>query len=216
MRTKFEEELNKLNRDMYFLTDLVKESIVKSVESLKNTNIELARKIIEKDEDINRFYVDIEKECFRLISLQQPMASDMRRIVSVLKAVTDLERIGDHSVSIAKVAIRLEKEERKTNLTDIEKMEEIALNMIENMVDAFSNDRKDMIFEMAKKDVELDELHKKIYNNLTQSMENRSVGITEGTQMLFVAHHLERIGDHITNLGEWFIYKITGNISDLN
>lgn len=216
MRTKFEQDLKKLSQDMYLLTELVKKSIRKSIDALNYNNIKVAKEVIEKDEEINQLYVDIGKDCFRLISLQQPNSRDLRKIISVLKVVTDLERIADHSVSIAKVAIRLENEEVNTELTDFKNMAELAIMMLENMLEAHSNEQIDLIYQIANKDEELDELHKKLYKEWTEHMESQYVSIIQGTQLLFVAHHLERIGDHITNLGEWFIYQITGDISVLN
>lgn len=216
MRKAFDLELMQLRNELLQMGKMVEKSIENSIKSLLKKDMELAKKVINEDETINEFYIHMEQKCFSLIALQQPTASDLRQIGSILKVVTDLERMADHAVSIAKVSIRLEKQAYAKELKDITKMAETIQKMIQESLEGFVTLEKDKWFEIAKKDELVDHLYKEVYRDLTKIMEEKKEYIVQGTQLLFVAHHLERIGDHITNLAEWFLYWTTGKIVNLN
>lgn len=216
MRPYFDNELKKLNETMLQMGKLVEESIENSIQSLINKDSGLASKTIENDEKIDILYIDIEKECFRLIAMQQPAARDLRKIGSILKVVTDLERMADHAVSIAKVTIRLENEKLVKELIDISKMANLIKEMVSEALISFVELDKSACIELAKKDEDVDVLHKKLYQEMVLMMETNPKTVLQGTQLLFVAYHLERIGDHVTNLSEWILYQITGNLINLN
>lgn len=215
-RNVFRDDLEKLYQGLLTLGALVEEAIHLSVKSLANRDTELAEKVIRQDDHIDQLYLDLEKDCFRLIALQQPMASDLRRIATVLKVVTDLERMADHGVSIAKATIRLKDETYVKPLIDIPKMATLAQAMVRDALKAYMDRDIDKCYQLAKDDHQLDALYKSIHNELIFIMEKKPETIHQGTQFLFVAHFLERIGDHATNLAEWVIYLVTGKLEELN
>jgi phosphate transport system protein len=215
-RYLFHEELEKLHRNLLHMGTLVEEAIHLSVKSLANRDLSLAEQVIKDDEKINDYMEIIEKDCFRLIALQQPMASDLRRIATVVKIVTDLERMGDNAVSIARATIRLKGETYIKALIDIPKMAELTKGMVRDALEAYINLSTEKSFELSKRDDEVDRLYKEIYNELLEIMKVNGNTVHQGTQFLFVAHSLERIADHATNLGEWVIYLVTGEKHTLN
>ena len=215
-RNTFHEDLEKLHRNLLNMGSLVEEAIHLSVKSLSDRDPALAEQVIKDDEKINKYHLDIEKECFRLIALQQPMASDLRRIATVVKIVTDLERMGDNAVSIAKSTIRLKDQTYIKALIDIPKMAELTKGMVREALDAYINLSTEKSFQLAKSDDSVDRLYKEIYNELIDIMKANGETVYQGTQFLFVAHSLERIADHATNLGEWVIYLVTGEKHHLN
>lgn len=215
-RHGFEEQLMGLHQNLLKMGSLVEEAISLSVKSLADRDIVLAEKVIQQDDMIDKLYLQLENDCFRLIALQQPMAIDLRRIATVLKVVTDLERIADHGVNIAKATIRLKKEVYAKPLIDIPRMASLAQSMVRKAITAYVDRDIEKCYQLSKDDHEVDSLYKHIYNELIDIMQSKPNMVYQGTQLLFVAHYLERIADHATNLGEWVIYLVTGKLEELN
>ncbi|MEW9672294.1 phosphate signaling complex protein PhoU [Ammoniphilus sp. 3BR4] len=215
-RHTFNEELQNLHRDLLSMGSLVEKAIHLSVKSLAERDSALAEKVIQDDDEIDELNLTIERNCFRLIALQQPMATDLRRIGTVLKVVTDLERMADNAVSIAKSTIRLKEETYIKQLIDIPKMAALAEAMVRDALNAYINLDTEKAYQIGRNDDEVDSLYKKIHNELLDIMKKDSEAVNQATQFLFVAHSLERIADHATNLGEWVIYLVTGKIVEIN
>ncbi len=215
-RHLFHEELDKLHHDLLKMGSLVAEAIYNSVKSLKEQDIDLAESIIAGDDIIDQMHIDIENRCFRLIALQQPMGIDLRRIGTMLKIVTDLERMGDHANSIAKTTVRLKGEKYVKPLIDIPKMAELVQKMVHDALDAYINQDVDKAYEVAKRDDQIDKLYSIIFKDVVDIMTNDSSTIRQVTHLLFVAQYLERVADHVTNLSEWIIYMVTGKLTELN
>ena len=215
-RHSFHVELEKLHSDLLRMGSLVEEAIHLSVKSLTDRDIVLAEKVIQNDDQIDDINLHLEKECFRLIALQQPMASDLRRIATVLKVVTDLERMADHAVSIGKATIRLKGENYVKPLIDIPKMAVLAQNMVREALTAYIDQDIKKCYSLAEADHAVDKLYKEVHNELIEIMKENKDAVLQGTQFLFVARYLERIADHATNLAEWVIYLVTGKLEELN
>ena len=205
-RHTFSEELEQLHRDLLTMGSLVEKAIHLSVKSLTDHDLELAEQVINDDDAIDNLNLTIERDCFRLIALQQPMARDLRRIGTVLKVVTDLERMADNAVTIAKSTIRLKDEKYVKQLIDIPKMAVLAQAMVRDALSAYIYLDTEKSYELGKSDDAVDRLYKEIYYELLDIMRNKPETINQCTQFLFVAHSLERIADHATNLAEWVIY----------
>ncbi|HJV46063.1 MAG TPA: phosphate signaling complex protein PhoU, partial [Bacillota bacterium] len=197
-RHMFRDELEKLHQGLLTLGSLVEEAIHLSVKSLVERDIDLAEKVIDNDDQVDQLYLDLEKDCFRLIALQQPMASDLRRIATVLKVVTDLERMADHAVGIAKATVRLKNETYVKQLIDIPKMAGLAQMMVRDALKAYIDRDIDKCYQISQDDHQVDALYKHLYNELIDIMKNNPATVDQGTQFLFVTHYLERIGDHAT------------------
>lgn len=215
-RESFHVALDALQQDLLRMGTLVEETIYKAVKSLQDRDTNLAREVIQGDDVIDQMELDIEQRCLQLLALQQPMARDLRTIGTALKITTDLERMADLAVDIAKVTIRLEGQPLIKPLVDIPRMAEIARSMLRDSLSAYVNRDTKLAMEMIERDHDVDHLYAQIFRELLVFMIEDPKTITQATYLLFVAKYLERIGDHATNLGEWIIYMVTGERKELN
>jgi phosphate transport system protein len=215
-RHSFEEQLDDLHRKLMTMGSLVEEAIHKSVKGLVERDLQLAEDVIANDTRINQMQQEIEAGCFRLIALQQPVGSDLRRLGTMLKLVTDLERMGDHAVAISKKTRRLMQEPYPKPLIDIPEMAKLVIEMVHDSLNAFIAKDKQLAEEVAVRDDQVDKLFSKIFSDLLDIMTKHEQTISQGTHLLFVAQYLERIADHVTNICEWTIYMVSGQMTDLN
>jgi phosphate transport system protein len=215
-RKGFHYELEDLQREILKMGVLVEEAIFLGVKSLAHVDAKIAEQVIAGDAKINEMMVEIESACLRLLALQQPMASDLRVIGTALKLVTDLERMGDHAVDIAKMTKRLQGERLLKPLVDMPHMADLAKEMLRDALNSYVNRDMDLALSLAKKDDVVDGLYKQIFNELQGLMEANGANVRQGTMLLIVCQHLERIADHATNIGEWVIYMVSGLRKDLN
>lgn len=215
-RSSFHEQLNNLQRDILRMGVFVGEAIQNAVQSLARKDLQLARAVIDGDDTVDGMLVDIEKRCLQLMALQQPMASDLRAIGTALKIVTDLERMADHATDIAKVTIRLEDEPLIKELVDIPRMAARVQEMTREAMEAYVNRDVARARRMIQMDDEIDRTHKMIFDELLGIMEAQPKYVKQATYLLLVSVYLERVGDHATNLGEWTVYMVTGELEDLN
>lgn len=215
-RTGFDYALDELNKDLLRMGSIVEKQIHQCIEALVKQNEKLAEQIIENDDLVDDLQREIENKCIKLIAKEQPLAIDLRTIISTTKLVTDLERIADFAVDIAKITLRLKNEKYIKELVDIPKMGEIVKKMIRKALDAHVAGDVEGAYEACKMDDEIDALYKKIFTDLIALMEKGQNNFNQITQLLFVSKHLERVGDHITNVCEWTIYLVTGEQKHLN
>ncbi|GIO04315.1 phosphate transport system regulatory protein PhoU [Brevibacillus reuszeri] len=215
-RHAFEEQLDVLHRKLLTMGTLVEEAIHKSIKSLVERDMMLAEQVITSDPVINDLEQEIQSECFRLIALQQPVGSDLRLLGTMLKLVTDLERMGDHAVSIAKTTRRLMAEPYVKPLIDIPLMADHVKAMVRDCLNAYIARNKEAAEEIAARDDIVDKLFSTIFRDLIEVMTKNGTAISQGTHLLLVAQYLERIADHVTNICEWIIYMSTGKMTDLN
>lgn len=215
-RHAFEEQLDVLHRSLMSMGTLVEEAIHKAIKSLVERDADLAQQVIEHDTMINELEHQIEIGCFRLIALQQPVGSDLRRLGTMLKLVTDLERMGDHAVAIARTTRRLMVEPYVKPLIDIPLMADHVKAMVRDCLNAYITRDKEAAREVAFRDDAVDKLFSTIFRDLIDVMSSNKQSISQGTHLLFVAQYLERIADHVTNICEWIFYLNTGKMTDLN
>lgn len=215
-RMTFHSELERLETDLVKLGTLVEEALSKAVHSLKDHNQIMAGEVVAGDDVVDKLAIDLENRSLSLLALQQPMASDLRRIGTVLKIVTDLERVGDHAVDIAKVTQRLASQTYIKPLIDIPRMARIAQDMLRQSLEAFVNRNVDSLESMREQDDEVDHLYSQIFRELLVFMMADPRTIQQATEFLVVASHLERVADHATNIAEWVFYAVTGERKDLN
>lgn len=215
-RQSFHEQMNDLQRDLLKMGAFVTEAIRKSVESLAKLDQKLAQEVIDGDDTVDRMMVDIEKRSLQLMALQQPLASDLRAVGTALKIVTDLERMADHATDIARTVQRIEGHNLIKPLIDIPKMAELSQAMTREALEAYVNRDVARAKAMIAMDDEVDQFYKAIFDELLALMQSKVETVKQATYLLLVAMYLERIGDHATNLGEWTIYMVTGELEDLN
>jgi len=215
-RKSFHAELEELQKDILKLGGLVEQAIYKGVKSLVEMDVNLAQEVIDSDDVIDSYELEIENKCLTLIARQQPMARDLRTIGTALKIITDLERMADHSTGIAKVTKRLQGQELIKPLVDVPRMAQLAQRMVADSLQAFIQRDTNLALEMIELDHEVDNLYRQIFRELLILMMEEPKNITQATYILLVARNLERIADHATNLGEWIIYMVTGVRKELN
>ncbi len=216
VREAYHKDLHKLKEDVLGMGIIVSRTIGDAVISLKNRDAELAQKVIDMDKEIDALDHSIEENCMRLLALQQPMARDLRLIISVLKMSIDLERIGDLSLEIAVITKMTANVPPVKPLVDIPRMSEICQEMIRDCMNAFENKDVELAKKVARRDDEIDALFDQIRRELITIMIEDPRKITGAQHLTFVARYLERIGDHITNLCESVVFMVTGERIELN
>ncbi len=215
-RTAFELELAEVQEDMLVLATMVERAIDRGIDALRNRDVELARQIIADDLEINRKRYETEEKCLELIATQQPLASDLRTIASVLHIIVDLERMGDHAEGIAKIAIRLADEPPLKPYIDIPRMAQAAISMLMGSLEAFKNRDADRARAICDADDEVDALYDQVYRELLTYMLSDPKTIERATLLTWVAHNLERIADRATNICERVVYLVKGKSEELN
>ncbi|KEO84054.1 phosphate signaling complex protein PhoU [Tumebacillus flagellatus] len=215
-RKGFHYALEELQQSILKMGVLVEEAIYHAVKSLANQDLKIAEHVIQNDRQINERMIEIESLCLKLLALQQPMASDLRVIGTAMKIVTDLERIGDHAVDIAKTTRRLQGEALVKPLVDTPKMAGMIKEMLHEALNSYVKRDVQLALSLAEKDDQVDALYKQIFNELQELMERDSSNVKQAILLLMVCQNLERIGDHATNIGEWVIYMVSGDRTDLN
>jgi phosphate transport system protein len=215
-RKGFHYALEELQHGILKMGVQVEEAIYLAVKSLAKQDLPTAELVIANDARINDMMVEIESACLRLLALQQPMASDLRVIGTAMKIVTDLERIGDHAVDIAKTTRRMQGQPLVKELVDTPRMADMIKTMLHDALNAYVKRDVDLALSLASKDDEVDALYKQIFTELQEMMEENGSTVKQATMLLMVCQSLERIGDHATNIGEWVIYMVNGDRTDLN
>jgi phosphate transport system protein len=215
-RVNFHQSLEELKKSLLKMGSQVETLIIQAVDALAALDENKAREVIEKDDEIDEMMLQIEEHCLRLIALQQPMASDLRLIGMALKIATDLERIGDHAVDIGKIAIRLSGEELVKPLEDIPQMVLLVKDMLRESLLAYTEQDIHRAASLAEKDDVVDKLYSTLMTEIMNMMSSDVVRNRQLSHLMFVAHYLERVADHATNIGEGVIYMVTGKRKDLN
>ncbi|GAJ27476.1 phosphate transport system regulatory protein PhoU [Liquorilactobacillus sucicola DSM 21376 = JCM 15457] len=216
MRKILERQLKNLHQDFANMGFDVASAIQNAIDAFESNDKELAQKVIGNDQNINEQEIYLERKAAQVIALQQPVASDLRILITILKASSDLERIGDHAVSVARAGLRI-KEEKKNALIEeaISDMSKHAYEMLEQIIHAYVENDEQLARDVALSDRKTDEYLKKIRKEAFRSMQNDPDFIGSGTEYIVVASHIERIGDYVTNVAEWIVYTNTGRITEL-
>ncbi|QUI22721.1 phosphate signaling complex protein PhoU [Vallitalea pronyensis] len=209
-RFVFEQKLQQLHQDLIKMEAVVERSLDDAIKALKKQDVELAKEVIKRDDEIDRMELVLEKECLLLIVRQQPMAADLRDIAAVLKIITDLERIGDHCTDISEYTIRLANEKYVKPLVHIPEMAEEVKKMIKDTIDSCVNKDIELAKDVCARDDRIDNYFDTIVEELTTIMASNPDVVKQCTDFLFIVKYLERMGDHATNIAEWIIFTVTG------
>jgi phosphate transport system protein len=215
-RAVFDRQLHILQDDVLFMGSMVEKAIDRSVDALRRLDSGLARQIIEGDAAINAKRWQIEEQAVTLIATQQPMASDLRVIASVIHIVTDLERMGDYAAGIAKIVLMHGEQTLLKPLIDVPRMAELATDMLRRSLDALVQRDVDAAAAIAAEDDLVDALYEQIYRELLSFMIEDPHTIQRATWLLWVSHNLERIADRVTNVCERVVYIVTGKMEEIN
>ncbi|HER2888869.1 TPA: phosphate signaling complex protein PhoU, partial [Streptococcus pyogenes] len=213
LRTKFEEELDKLHNQFYSMGTEVLAQINKTVRAFVSHDRELAKEVIEEDDTINNFETKLEKKSLEIIALQQPVSNDLRMVITVLKASSDIERMGDHAASIAKATIRMKGEERIPVVEEqINLMGKAVKQMVEEALNAYINADDTKAYEIAASDEIIDQYFRNIQTLAVEEIRKSPDAVFAGKEYFQVLMYLERIGDYARNICEWIVYLKTGKI----
>ncbi|NIK76967.1 phosphate transport system protein [Paenibacillus castaneae] len=215
-RKEFDQGLEHLHNLIIEMGVFVENALVESMEALKTIDTDRARQVIKKDPSLNQMEEKVTEIGSKLIATQQPVAKDLRRILSAFKIASDLERMGDLSVDIANVVLRLEGQKLIKPLIDLPRMAEITQLMTYESIQSFIQENVDLAYKMAKDDDQVDALYGQITRELYTIMMENPQNITQSSLLSFVGRYLERFGDHATNIGESVVYLVTGSRPDLN
>ncbi|ABN44368.1 phosphate signaling complex protein PhoU [Streptococcus sanguinis] len=216
LRVQFEEDLEKLHNQFYAMGNEVLSQINRTVRAFVTHDRELARQVIEDDAEVNEYEVKLEKKSLEIIALQQPVSQDLRTVITVLKASSDLERMGDHAVSIAKATVRMKGEVRIESVEDaISKMGRDVKNFVEETLNVYLNGNVDQAYAVAAMDEKINQYFDDIRDLATEEIKQNPELIVTGRDYFQVISYLERIGDYAKNICEWVVYFETGKIIEL-
>ena len=206
----FREELDELQARLLEMAGLVESAIHQSVEALVHRNEQAAKEVLWKEALINQKDLEIDEFATRLLALYQPMARDMRFLTAVIKMNGDLERMGDLAVNITERALSLLKEPPVNPLVDIPKMAQLAETMVRKSLDALVKRDEELARSVLLSDDEVDDLRDAVYKELTVFMQGETTTIPRAVDLMFIAHNLERIADHATNIAEDVLFLVKG------
>lgn len=216
LRSQFEEDLEKLHNQFYAMGQEVLSQINRTVRAFVTHDRDLAKEVIEQDAEVNEYELKLEKKSFEIIALQQPVSQDLRTVLTVLKAVSDLERMGDHAVSIAEATIRMKGEQRIPAVEEeIKKMGRDVKNFVETTLDLYLNASVEKAYEVASMDEKINHYFENIRDLATEEIRKNPEAIVTGRDYFQVISYLERIGDYAKNICEWVVYFETGKIVEL-
>lgn len=210
MRNRFDRQLEELNDELIEMGTMIEKAIETAAKALISQDSELAKTVIEGDEQVDRQERIIENLCFKLLLQQQPVAKDLRLISSALKMITDMERIGDQAADISELTIMLSEAKYIKKLEHIQQMAKETMVMLVESIDAFVN--KDMLKAQSVIDADdkVDELFAEVKKELIKMIHEDINCGEQASDLLMIAKYFERIGDHTTNIAEWVIFSITG------
>jgi phosphate transport system protein len=215
-RIHFLEELSRLNHDVLAMGTRVEENLRKAMEALKSQNVELAREVKASDELINALQIKIEDQAAVLIATQQPVARDLRELVTVFKVTDNLERAGDHAVHLAKTAIKLAGEPPFRQIDRLCRMAEADCGMVRGAVDAYLNHDAEEARRVAAADDAVDGEHKQLVKEVLELMREKPDQVERASRLVTTSGFLERLGDHMTNICEAVVFMVEGSHVELN
>jgi len=215
-RGTLDRELQQIQDNVLQIGSMLEQAIQRSVEALKNRDVDLAQQIIADDVKINKLRYDTEEQCLAVIATQQPVAGDLRAIIAAMHIAIEMERMADHAEGIAHLVIRMADEPLLKPLIDVPRMAEIACEMLHASLDAFVAHNPKAAKKAAKRDDKIDQLYDQVFRELLTYMLQDPRNISRATYLLWVAHNLERIGDRITNISERVVFMTTGKLKELD
>ena len=215
-RLAFENQLRELEDSLLKMGREAAAMLENALLALETQDVSLAEATITRDDVVDELRFAIEKKAIELIATQQPAAKDQRRIFACISIASDVERVGDYSVDICKTAKRLAERPLFKPLVDIPRMEKIVVGMLKDSLDGFVSRDLDLIEKMIAADDEVDHLYHYLHDELCEFMKKDPDKVDQAVQLLLISRYLERVADHITNIGERVYYVETGDLRELH
>lgn len=211
-RVDFDRDLRLLQDDLLMMGSMVEKAIARALDALKRRDLEASADVIREDDIIDHKRFELEERCIDLIATQQPLAGDLRILITVMNIAVELERMGDYAEGIAKISVAMGDEPPLKPLIDIPRMADKSINMLRRSLDAFVNRDQIAAMSVCNDDDEVDDLYEQVYHELLTYMMADPAAIKRATYLLWVAHDIERIADRTTNISERVIYLVTGKL----
>ncbi len=205
-RRILDQQLDLLRDKILLLGGTTEQALHRAVRSLTERDSELAREVLKGDQVIDQMELEIDRFCIEILALRQPAAHDLRFVISVAKITPILERIADHAASIAEAALILNEEPQLKKYIELPLMSQVAAEMLRTALDAFTSEDSTVSREVIKRDVEIDDAYRRVFDELISMMIDNPSVTTTAAHLLFVAKHLERIGDYVKDICELNVY----------
>jgi phosphate transport system protein len=216
VRKTFEQEMKDMEDSVMAMGLTVMEMLKGSIKAFQKEDDKLAEQVIALDDKVDKYNVDIETKCLQLIATQQPMARDLRFIASTMRIISDIERMGDYTIDVTKFARRLMGKPKLAPAEDIPNMAELVMNMLRETLEAISRKDLGLITKMIEDDEKVDAAMRHMFDAVLLEIEKKPLGAREAIYLLLMSRYLERIADHITNVGERIYYSETGELKELH
>ncbi|HLA11571.1 MAG TPA: phosphate signaling complex protein PhoU [Pyrinomonadaceae bacterium] len=201
-----DDELSSLRDRVLLLGGEAERALDRAMYALTERDNEAAREVLAHDDEVDRLEVEVDRQCIDIIALRQPAARDLRFVISVAKMAPVLERIADHACNIARAAIDLNNEPELKSTADVQVMAGHASAMLRGALDAFTNSDADLARQIIQRDQEINDIYNHVFHELIEMMVTDPATATRDARLLFVAKHLERIGDYVTDICELTVY----------
>ena len=214
MRELYHGQLEKLNRGLVEMGQILVSQIQDALSSLEKRDSKMAKKVIERDKQVNDLEKEIEHLCLSLLLLQQPVADDLRNVSSGLKMITDMERIGDQAADIADLVLDLQGEAIKELDAKVHAMYEEVLTMVINVIDAFEKKNSNEVLDVIQQDDKVDQMLEDLKNTVIALIQGHSELSHGALDYFMVAKHLEKIGDYAVNVARWINYYLNGEVME--
>jgi len=214
-RSLLDDEMRSLEHDLVEMGSIAEQMVARSVEALYRLDTELAHSVLATDDEIDDRDVAIENRCLKLLALQQPMAGDLRAVGTAMKAITDLERIGDLAVDIAKIALKIEKEFGNSTIIDTPMMATEARAMLREALEAYVKRDLNLVQEVVDRDETVDNMYRDLREQVFANMRREPENVVADGWLLLAIHHIERIADHAVNIAERVSFMVTGELRQL-
>lgn len=214
-RQAFDRDLEQLEHDLLEMGSRAENMLTRAVDSLASLDIEGAMSVIGSDDDIDEREIQIENLCLRMLALQQPIASDLRVVGTALKMITDIERVGDLAVDIAKIALKIEKELGRTDIIDLRRMASEARVMLLEAMESYVKRDLSLVEKVCQRDDEVDDLYRELRAQIHEYMRSHPESVVSSSWLLLAIHHIERVADHAVNIAERVHFMVTGRFEAL-
>jgi phosphate transport system protein len=206
----YELQLRNLKDRLLLMSHHAEQMIADAIKALVERRPTLAEEVIERDDSLDKLEIEIDNLCYEILALEQPVARDLRFIATALKIVKDIERIGDIGVNIAERAMELIQEPELKRLIDLRLMAEAAQRILKESLDAFVNSDAELAEKVVTDDRLVDDLYEQIFRELLTYMMEDTRNISRALKLIFIAKHLERVGDHSANIAEMVVFLVRG------
>jgi phosphate transport system protein len=206
----YEQQLRELKDKLLLMSHKAEAMIADSIRSLVERRPTMAEEVIQRDDELDKLEIEIDNLCYEILALEQPVARDLRFIATALKIVKDIERIGDIAVNIAERSMELIQEPELKRLVDLPIMGDAAQRILKESLDAFVNSDADLAERVILNDNIVDDLYEQIFRELLTYMLEDPRAISRAIKLIFIAKHLERVGDHSANIAEMVVFLVRG------